>query len=148
MTKSVLQDWVMELPLREQGVLLTGVRGCDLAPKQPYDSSERQLTAFLRFCFMVPADEREVDIPGSFFQRTPPTDWKQSDLGHYPMHWVAHIMHSFQVVWVRHPDVTIKLKAREIYHELVHGLHLRMEMPDAMIVRLSEDRIANGTVVS
>ena len=27
--KSVLQDWVMELPLRFQGTLLTAVRGCE-----------------------------------------------------------------------------------------------------------------------
>ena len=28
---SVLQDWVMKLPLRAQGTILTGIRGCDLA---------------------------------------------------------------------------------------------------------------------
>jgi hypothetical protein len=38
---SVLQDWVTELPLREQGTLLTSVRGCDLTPKYPLDSQER-----------------------------------------------------------------------------------------------------------
>ena len=32
---SVLQPWVMALPLRAQGTLLTGFRGCDLAPKNP-----------------------------------------------------------------------------------------------------------------
>jgi hypothetical protein len=32
---SVLQDWVQELPLRAQGTLLTGIRGCDVAPKLP-----------------------------------------------------------------------------------------------------------------
>jgi flavin-dependent thymidylate synthase len=30
---SVLQDWVMKLPRRHQGVLLASVRGCDTAPK-------------------------------------------------------------------------------------------------------------------
>lgn len=145
---SVLQDWVMELPLREQGVLLTGVRGCDLAPKQPYDSPERQLTAYLRYCFMVPADPREVGIAGAFFQNESPGSWRQSDLGHYPVHWYSHIMHAYQVVWVRHPDTYIQIQARFIYLGLVRGLHLMPENPDQMIDRLSEDRIANGTVVS
>lgn len=145
---SVLQDWVMELPLREQCTLLTGVRGCDLAPKRPYDSVERQLTAFLRYCFLVPADPREVGVAGAFFQDQPPADWRQSDLGHYPLHWVSHIMHAYQVVWVRHPNLSIKIAARNIYMELVHGMHLCMETPEQMIERLSEDRIANGTVVS
>lgn len=146
--RSVLQDWVMDLPLREQGVLLTGVRGCDVAPKRPYASPERQLTAYLRYCFMVPADPREVGIAGAFFQNQPPGGWAQSDLGHYPVHWYSHIMHAYQVVWVRHPNVSTKLQARTIYYKLVRGLHLMPENPDQMIERLSEDRIASDTVVS
>jgi hypothetical protein len=65
---SVLQDWVTELPLREQGTLLTSVRGCDLTPKYPLDSQERRVVGFIRYAFMVPADVREVDAePGAFF---------------------------------------------------------------------------------
>src|SRR3990170_795773 len=81
---SVLQPWVMQLPLRAQGTLLTGFRGCDLAPKNPgaidekYGCStgentvERQLVAYLRFCTIVPADPREVDVPGAWFRSKPP----------------------------------------------------------------------------
>jgi hypothetical protein len=66
--QSVLQDWVMHLPLREQGALVVGTRGCDEAPKLPLDSIERQLTAFLRYLVLVPADIREVGIEGEFFK--------------------------------------------------------------------------------
>ena len=64
--KSVLQDWVMELPLRFQGTLLTAVRGCDDEAKTWTSrgvaySPGRRLTAFIRYCFMNPADIREVD---------------------------------------------------------------------------------------
>jgi hypothetical protein len=41
--QSVLQDWVCNLPLRMQGTLLTAIRGCDLTPKLPLDSTERNL---------------------------------------------------------------------------------------------------------
>lgn len=85
---SVMQEWTHELPLREQGTLVVATRGCDLAPKLPLDSTERQLTGFLRFLTMNPADPREVGTIGGFFQPTPPLDWKQSELGHYPLHWV------------------------------------------------------------
>lgn len=64
MARSVLQDWVMELPLREQGTLLTIVRGCDLTPKLPLDSIERRLVGALRFAIMIPADPREVGCSG------------------------------------------------------------------------------------
>jgi hypothetical protein len=148
--KSVLQDWVMELPLREQGTLLTGVRGCDLAPKTPATtrSAERSLIAFLRYCVLNPADVREVDIVGSFFRSLAPADWKASEFGHYPLHWYSHVMHCFEVVAYRHPGADIAADALKIYTRLVRGLHLNVETKEQMIARLSEDRIASGEVVS
>lgn len=145
---SVLQDWVMELPLREQGVLLTGVRGCDLTPKLPLDSTERKLVAFLRWCFMVPADEREVGIVGGFYWPDLPDEWRASELGHYPLHWFSHLMHCYEVVGYRHPDQSVAFLARAVYAKLVRSLHLRVETKADMIERLSEDRIATGEVVS
>lgn len=145
---SVTQDWVIKLPLRHQGVLLSAMRGCDTAPKGPYDSTERQLVAYLRYLVLNPADIREVGILGAFMQAEPPKNWKQSDLGHYPMHWVAHIMHGYQVVAYCHPDLYLANLALDIYRELVHGLHLNVESEYSMNIRLTEDRIANGKVVS
>lgn len=145
---SVLQEWVRELPLREQGTLLTGVRGCDLTPKLPLESTERQLVAFLRYCFMVCADPREIDRePGCFHISRPPASWRASELGHYPQHWYSHLMHCFEIVGYRHPDYDIREMATDIYLRLVEGLHLNPESFEEMKERLSEDRIAKGTVV-
>lgn len=150
---SVLQDWVMELPLREQGTLLTAVRGCDIEPKQWTatgfsDSPGRRITAFVRWCFMNPADEREVDIPGAFFKSVPPDPFRPSEFGHLPLHWYAHVMHALEVIGVRHPDHGVAAQARELYEQMVKGLHLNVEAAWEMKTRLSEDRIAKGTVVS
>jgi len=145
--KSVLQDWVMELPLREQGTLLTGVRGCDDAPKRPFDNSARQLTAFLRYSFMNPADPREVGLAGAFFQSATP-EYKASDLGNYPQHWYAHIMHAYEVVAYRCPHNDVADVAHGVYMDLVRNMHLNPETKSQMASRLSEDRIASGTVVS
>lgn len=158
--KSVLQDWVMELPLRAQGTILTGIRGCDVAPKNPVtidprygcstgeDTVERGLTAFFRWCVMNPADPREVDIPGAFFQSRPPKTWKPSQIGHYPEHWYSHIMHCFEVVGYCHPDTAVAATALEIYERFVSNLHLYPETKDQMMTRLCEDRFIAGTVVS
>ena len=119
---SVLQPWVMELPLREQGTLLTGVRGCDVCPKLPLDATERKLVSYLRWTFMVPFAEAEVDLaPGAFFQSTPPTDyqWRASELGHYPQHWYSHLMHCYEVVAYRHPAEPISAHCRWTYFKLV-----------------------------
>lgn len=151
--QSVLQDWVMELPLREQGTLLTAVRGCDDEPKLwtsrgVAESPGRRLTAFIRWCFMNPADSREVDIPGAFFQSRPPNPFKPSEFGHLPQHWYAHVMHALEVIGRRHPGSYEADTCLDLYEMMVHNLHLNPERKQQMIARLSEDRIATGTVVS
>lgn len=150
---SVLQEWVMILPLREQGVLLTAVRGCDDEPKLwiskgVADSPGRRLTAFIRWCFLNPADPREVDIPGAFFQSTPPTVFKPSEFGHLPQHWYAHVMHALEIIAYRHGSQAVRETAGYLYVEMVRNLHLNPETPQQCAERLSEDRIESGTVVS
>ena len=150
----------MELPLRAQGTLLTSMRCCDLTPKTPAcideqhgcstgeSSPERHLHAFLRYLVLVPADEREMDVPGSWFQAEPPAQWKPSQFGHYPLHWYSHLMHCFEVVGYCHPLAMYREAAIQIYVRLVVNLHLLPETKAAMMLRLCEDRIAKNTVVT
>lgn len=144
----------MELPLREQGTMMTAVRGCDSEPKQWTStgvaySPGRRLTAFIRWCFMVPADPREVDSQeGAFMMSTPPEPFKPSEFGHLPQHWYSHVMHALEVIGYRHPDENIKIVANDLYIAMVHNMHLDCEPKGNMIHRLSEDRFVTGTVVS
>lgn len=152
-TQSVLQDWVMLLPLREQGTLLTAVRGCDEEPKQWItqgisDSKGRRLTAFIRWCFINPADPREVDIPGAFFQSKAPSPFKPSEFGHLPQHWYSHVMHALEVIGWRHPSLDVRETAYNLYVAMVENLHLNPEGFNQFETRLNEDRIASGKVVS
>jgi hypothetical protein len=145
---SVLRPWVMQLTLREQGTLLAGTRGCDLVPKRPYDSPPRQLVSYLRYVTMVPADQREVGIPGSFMQDQPPNKWSPSDLGHLPEHFYSHIMHAYEVVGYQHPEIITASHCEAIYLRFVEGMHLRPETRLQMLERMTEDRLTTGTVVS
>jgi hypothetical protein len=151
---SALRQWVMELPLREQGTLMTAVRGCDDEPKQWTStgvaySPGRRLTAFIRFCFMVPADPREVGmVEGAFMMPEPPANFKPSEFGHLPQHWYSHAMHALEIIAYRHPVDGICDKAFLLYCAMVHNMHLNIETEDQMIKRLSEDRIKSNTVVS
>lgn len=153
-SKSVLQDWVIHLPLREQGTLLTCVRGCDDEPKRWIStgvaySPGRRLTAYIRWCFMIPADPREVDSQeGAFMMSEPPNPFKPSEFGHLPQHWYSHAMHALEIIAYRHPHVFISSTAFELYKKMVHNMHLNIESFDEMIKRLSEDRIKAGTIVS
>jgi hypothetical protein len=146
--RSVLQDWVMELPLRHQGVLCSTLRGCDTATKP--GGIERHLTAYLRWTFLNPADEREIDVPGAFMRSDAPEhgSWKPSEMGHFPQHYYAHLMHGFQIVGIHHPDHQTADECRTIYERMVWNLHLETEPAERMTERLTEDRFAAGTVVS
>jgi len=152
--RSVLQDWVMELPLREQGTMLTCVRGCDLEPKIWVNrgvaySPGRRLTAFIRWCFMVPADLREVDSQeGAFMMSFAPEPFKPSEFGHLPQHWYSHVMHALEVIGYRHPDFEVRSTAYALYASMASNLHLPVETMENMTKRLSEDRFTNNTVVS
>jgi hypothetical protein len=148
---SVLQDWVMELPLREQGVMISAVRGCDISPKpiEPGTGGvERHLAAYLRYLILNAADPREIDVPGAFMRSDPPIDFRASELGHLPVHYYSHLMHAFQVVSDRHPEFPVRLRCLDIYATMVNGLHLEPEGSATMRNRLSEDRFTAGTVVS
>lgn len=151
---SVLQDWVMRLPLRHQGTLLTAVRGCDFEPKVwtrtgvAY-SPGRRLTAFIRWCFMNPADPREVDSEeGAFFMSTPPEHFKPSEFGHLPQHWYSHAMHALEVIGYNHPKSGVRFLADGLYQKMVHNMHLNPETAEQQHKRLTLDRIAAGEVVS
>lgn len=154
MSNSVLQVWVTTLPLRAQGTLMTAVRGCDDEPKQWTSagvsySPGRRLTAFIRWCFMVPADPREVDSQeGAFMMSTPPHPFKPSEFGHLPQHWYSHAMHALEVVAYCHPDNGVKNMAFDLYYKMVHNMHLNVESLERMLERFTEDRLANNTVVS
>lgn len=135
--------------------MLTGIRGCDLAPKNPLtdynnpeDTAERGLTAFLRYCVLNPADEREVDMPGAFFQSQPPKQWRPSQFGHFPQHWYSHIMHGFEIIGYCHTNPQIRSTGMQIYKRLVTNMHLNIESYAQMHTRLVEDRIKSGEVVS
>lgn len=146
--RSVLQDWVMELPLREQGTLLTAIRGCDLTPKKPLDSFERQLVAAIRCHVMVAVDPRETDSePGSFMQSKVPNG-KFSVLGHYPQHYVSHLLHAIEILGYRYPRPAIADSWYKLYRNFCHSLHVNPETEEQMTLRLSEDRIAKGEIVS
>lgn len=146
--QSVLKDWVCDLPLREQGTLLTAIRGCDLTPKYPLDSIERTITAFVRCAVMNPFDEREIDREiGCFMQTNLPVNWKASTFGHYPLHYVMHLVHALEIICYRCPDPTFSVTAGVAYSRFVSSFHLNIETKEEMEARLGEDRTLKASVV-
>jgi hypothetical protein len=97
---------------------------------------------------MNPADLREIDVPGAFFQSKPPDPFKPSEFGHLPQHWYSHAMHALEVIAYCCPRQPQSEQALALYDAMVYNLHLIPESSTDMNKRLTEDRIAKGTVVS
>ena len=153
---NILRLWVTKLTLREQGSLICAARNCDLTPKLPLDAPERVLTAALRYAFMLPFDEREVDSEKGCFmisQNNPDfirlvQKFKVSWLAHYPLHFVQKQWLACEVLAYRMPNEIASGDWLILYHKICQGLHVNPETKEQYLTRLTEDRIASNSVVS
>jgi hypothetical protein len=154
--RSVLQDWVMELPLMQQTVLLTGVRGPDGLPK--YHPTKYVLRWFRRCVLLSAMDQRvltdPVDIGGGSFTGpsvvAPYEDWRPAmdeRVGSYlqaldevPHHFQLHLMHAVEILGYKHPDEQIRAWWHSVYLRLVHDMHLWPETEEQLDARLGDDR--------
>lgn len=159
--KSVLQDWVMDLGLRHQGILLTAVRGCDTAPK---NDPSKDLTRVYRAMvlnshngdprkaatFIELPDAQEVERRMLAFRK---------NLDHYPHHYVMHMMHAAQIIGYKRGNIRTRLAADatpgpltlgpnhriyddmwlDLYLLMCKGLHVNPETEEQMDRRLNAD---------
>jgi hypothetical protein len=141
---SVLQDWVMELPLRHQGVLCASLRGCDLDAKH---SLAKPINRAIRRVVQNPADVRETEDPRAFQHYSSATfpdhviNFSQGMDG-YPLHYVMHIVHALQIIGYKHPEKSVRAQFKAAYERLVFKFHLKTEDESELDHRLTYDRYA------
>jgi hypothetical protein len=146
--RSILQDWVTALPIRYQGTLLAALRGCDGVPK---NDVSKTIARGIRSVTLNPADDRELKHKGGYMsfeleELIPAIHQFGKNMDHYPLHFVTHVLHAIEVIGYQHPTLTVSAKFTTAYKYLVRKLHLRPEPPMDLHDRMTEDRIANGTV--
>ena len=162
--RSVLQDWVMELPLMQQSVLLTAVRGPDGIDKY---HPVKYLVRWYRRCILIsaldggvldtPYDERGGSFTGPSYTRAevglylegvlpwqPKMD-KLADgyiksLDSLPHHSSMHFLHSVEILGYKHPDVDIREWWGKLYLRLVGDLHLHPETEGELDRRLGDSK--------
>lgn len=150
--KCVLQDWVMDLGLRHQGVLLTAVRGCDDAPK---DDPSKLFTRMLRGCFLnahcgdpnkaqtfIESPKKISMHPLEEFDKRFTAFRKNLD--HYPHHYVMHVVHTMEIIGYYHPDLDIQYMAHDFYNIFCRGLHVNPETKEQLDTRLNKNEADFG----
>lgn len=133
--KCVLRDWVMELHLRCQGVLVSSVRGCDTIPK------EHPLKDLVRVYRSIVLNAA-VTKPSSFIEHVELDEAKQrmekvlDDVDALPVHYIMHLTHAAQIIGYKHPRDKVRKLWRWFYESMCHGFHLTPETEQRMALRL------------
>lgn len=158
----VTQEWTHDLPMMQQTVLLTAIRGPDGIAK--YGGGVKMLLRWYRRCILLSAlDGKVLDDPlepngGSF---TGPSldpkmhgdsidDWDDLMLIHVndylrqvdalPHHFQMHFMHGIEIIGYKHPEHRISMFWRQVYLRLVNDFHLHPETEAELDDRLGDTR--------
>ena len=155
-TKGLLQNWVKELPLMQQTVLMTSVRGPDNTPKY---GPAKMLLRWYRRCVLVSSlDGKVLADPtspegGSFMGPSLTkniSDWERlmsdvvscylQELDATPHHFALHFMHAAEIVGYKHDNERIQKWWLDVYNRLVRDMHLTPETESALDERLGDSR--------
>lgn len=139
MTESVVKSWIADIPFKMQVVLLSALRGCDGIPKEDIS---KQITRAFRSVLLFPAVTNHND-PNMFMSVDPDLDkhiaYFSQHLDHYPNHFVTHLIHAFEIVGYKHPDLDVRNLWFAGYKACAEGMHLRIEAEHSLDERLSGD---------
>src|SRR4026207_1732669 len=100
--RSVLQNWLVRIPIRMQSTLVLGLRG----PDGMSTTYIKQWTRWLRGLAFKPGNPDNVR-PFMLMDKPPMLEDKSPlayELYTVPQHYYSHLMHSVQVVAYRHPE--------------------------------------------
>lgn len=157
MGKSILQDWVTNLGIKHQGVLISAVRGCDTANK--FDAS-KEVVRYMRSAILnahcgdaskaksfieVPKDENSfLNAMRRYFR----------EYDSLPTHYVIHLAHAAEIIGYHHPGLNRDTSSKiedihgfmwlDFYRTFCDKLHLNVETKEQLDRRLNADEDTFG----
>lgn len=142
---NVLNDWVIELTMMQQSVLLSAVRNADGIEKF---HPQKRLLKWYRRCILRSAFDgitlnlANTEGGGSF---TGPVHDLPQALDDFvtardgmTLHYFAHAMHAFEILGYKHPDPITRQFWNEAYNRMAHAMHLWPETEFEMDSRLGD----------
>lgn len=127
----VLQDWMGNLPWKQQSVILSALRG----PDTHRPNSIKDITRWLRRITQFDADPSTNYIG----KATHPDLLKiKEDLEFCTVHYFCHLLHTLEIIGYKHPFQEIRHQANHYYEGLVNSLHLNPESREQLEERLAD----------
>lgn len=150
-----IQDWVTQLTIMQQSVLLCAVRGPDGFAK---DHPCKPLLRWYRRCILISAfDGRalttpyepgggsftgpsyDVNNPGNFItEMEKVVDMFINSRDEYHLHFYMHFIHAAEIIGYKHPLPWIANWWHNLYVRMVEALHLHPETKEEMDARLGD----------
>jgi hypothetical protein len=148
--KSVLQDWVSDIPLRHQGVLVIALRGPDGVRKE---DPAKPLVRTIRGMVMNAGRTGKPMEPGVEWRDDPFMSiahiwdldrWELTARAFfdqwdaYNVHFLQHLAHAFGVIGNHYPDMRLRDYAWLFYERCCRKLHMTPETKEEMCYRLRD----------
>lgn len=134
MKSSVVREWMSELSLKQQTVVLAALRGCDGVSKE---DPSKKISRILRGCVL-----KNAATPNTKFLTrnldTTVIDRFREDIDRYPIHYVLHLVHAAEILGYFHPDEAIRTYWNSFYHQMVNTFHFNPETRSENIYRLKD----------
>lgn len=138
MSRSVLQDWVQELPFRMQTVLMCSLRGHDGLPK---DHVSKQLVRAIRRTVLLDADPSNPFIGGMRLTILEVLKEMRTTVDEMSVHFLMHSIHASEIIAYRYPEQRTREVWMNVYEGLVDALHLNTETRDQFEMRLGKTTV-------
>lgn len=155
MPLSTVQEWVSGLPLMQQAVLLSSIRGPDGIPKF---HACKDLIKWYRRCILLSAFDKAIltspaSLGGGSFtgpsvsgpdlspweeRMKPCVDSFMNSRDELPYHFTTHFMHAVEILGYKHPSHRIRAWWNGVYLRMVNALHLSTETEEQMDIRLGD----------
>lgn len=144
---SVQPEWMTELPLQQQSVLMLAARGPDgIGKGHPCKEVQRCYRATVLMAARYGRMLQGKDRGDSFMSlwNFIGTDWRNTvkdfmhSIDELPHHYLMHLMHGVQILAYKHPDLMSRSRWLLLYMLMVEDMHLSPESEEDMDARLSD----------
>ena len=132
---SVLQYWLMEIPIRMQSTLILGLRG----PDTHVCPNVKKIQRWMRGLAFVPGNPDNVKEFMTHISDLPELTEKgplAMELEFCSQHFYSHLMHALEVIAYQHPGVSEAEEATYLFKGMCSLFHLPVETIDHFEQRL------------
>jgi len=134
---SILKQWVERLPIRYQGAILTGIRGCDGHVKE---DASKIIIHGIRNVSLNPATPESLMtggfMPFDLADLLPAARELGDNCDEYPLHFIVHLYQALESIAYGCPDKAVAIVFEEAYKMLVKAINLNVETREECHARL------------